>query len=280
MPDEQQQPIIVFTNDDGIQSPGLWAVVAAFDGLGRRVVVAPKTQQSGSGRSLAVTDEQNTGRLFAFTPPFDADTITAYAAEATPARAVQHAALEVLTRRPDLVVSGINYGDNTGNGVTISGTIGAALEAASMGVPALAVSQQTAKSDHMTYSTEIDFSIAAHYARLWGRWLLETRPLPDDLDMLKIDVPLGATLETPWKLTRHSRKRVYWPTRPDRINFEDVGHIGYRLDVDPTTAEPGSDVRTLWHEQHICITPFSLDMTARTDFERLHRSFVQKLDGE
>jgi len=68
---------------------------------------------------------------------------TVHAVGGTPAQAVLHAVLEILPRKPDLVVSGINYGENVGSGVTVSGTVGAALDAAGLGIPALAVSLET-----------------------------------------------------------------------------------------------------------------------------------------
>src|SRR5690606_9026913 len=125
---------------------------------------------------------------------------TVYGVDGTPAQAVQHGVLELAPRQPALVISGINYGENTGNGVTVSGTVGAALEAASLGIPALAVSQQTPKDLHLTYSPDVDFRAAAYFSRLFGEWLLNENTRPDDVDLLKVEVPLGATFETPWRL--------------------------------------------------------------------------------
>ncbi|GAB4338234.1 MAG: 5'/3'-nucleotidase SurE [Phototrophicales bacterium] len=266
------QPIILFTNDDGIESPGLWAAVKAFEGLGKLLVVAPREQQSGMGRSLPVFSE---GRIYPWNNNQHHDCI-AYAVDGTPAQAVQHGVLELADELPALVVSGINYGDNTGNGVTISGTVGAAIEAASLGIPALAVSQQTRHDLHLTYSSDVDFSIAAHFAQIFGKWLLDNQERPDDIDLLKLDVPLNATIETPWKVTRLSRRRVYWPTRPERATLKDVGRLGYKYDTDPAKAEPDSDVYTVLHEGLVSITPISLDMTSRTDLFRLR----QLLTGE
>ncbi len=259
-----ERPIILFTNDDGIQSPGLWAAVRAFQGLGDLLVVAPREQQSGMGRSMPVTSE---GRIYAYET--DEPNVIAYAVDGTPAQSVQHGVLELASRLPSLVVSGINYGDNLGNGVTISGTVGAAIEAASLGIRAIALSQQTPKDLHMSYSEEIDFTIPAHFARLFGKWLLENEAIPDDIDLLKVDVPLGATIDTEWKVTRLSRRRVYWPTRPERASIKDIGRMGYEYATDPSMAEPDSDVYTMLHEKFVSVTPMSLDMTSRTDLFRL-----------
>lgn len=263
----EERPLILFTNDDGIESPGLWSAVEALSDLGEVLVVAPREQQSGTGRSLPITSE---GRIY--THEMDGHSEgTAYAVDGTPAQAVQHGILELAPRLPSLVVSGINYGENTGNGVTVSGTVGAAIEAASLAIPSLAVSLQTPKDLHLTYSAEVDFSTAAHFTRIFGQWLLDNPHRPDDVDLLKLDVPWDATPATPWQMTRLSRRRVYWPTRPERVALSDVGRLGYRFDTDPGKAEPDSDVYVLLHLKQVSVTPMSLDMTSRTDMYRLRQ---------
>lgn len=260
-----ERPLIVFTNDDGIESPGLWAVVEVFTDLGDILVCAPREQQSGTGRSLPATSR---GTIRTQSMTINGNTYTVYAVDGTPAQSVQHAVIEVADRWPSLVVSGINYGENAGNGVTISGTIGAVLEAASFDIPALAVSQQTPTDLHLSYSDSVDFTVAARFARRFGEWLLRNRR-PDDVDLLKLDVPWGATMETPWRVTRLSRRRVYWPTRPERAALADTGRLGYHFNTDPSRAEPDSDVYAVLHEGVISVTPMSLDMTSRTDLYRL-----------
>lgn len=264
---QQERPIILFTNDDGIESPGLWAAVHAFSDLGELLVAAPREQQSGMGRSLPIASE---GRIHAQQMSINGQQTTVYAVDGTPAQTVQHGVLELAARLPSLVVSGINYGENVGNGVTISGTVGAALEAASLGIPAIAVSQQTPKDLHLTYSDEVSFSSSAYFTRLFGEWLIRNHQnRPDDVDVLKLDVPWGATPETAWRVTRLSRRRVYWPTRPERVSLADIGRLGYHFDADPSKAETDSDVYTVLHDRMVSVTPISLDMTSRTDMHRL-----------
>lgn len=267
------RPLILFTNDDGIESPGLWAAVAAFEGLGDLLVVAPREQQSGMARSMPTYSR---GKIYPYQIDHQIADCVAYAVDGTPAQAVQHGVLELSDRKPALLVSGINYGDNTGNGVTISGTVGAALEGASLGIQSIAVSQQTPFDLHLTYSDGVDFSVAAEISRRFGQWLVEHQALPDDVDVLKIDIPWEATLETEWRMTRVSRRRVYWPTRPERANFQADGKLGYKFSADPSKAEPDSDVYALMHDQVISVTPMSLDMSSRTDLFRLR----QIIEGE
>ena len=268
---DNQRPLILFTNDDGIESPGLWAAVRAFKDLGDLLVVAPRDQQSGMGRSMPRFLE---GRIHEYTPQnidLNGCACTIYAVEASPAQCVQHGVVELADRLPSLVVSGINYGENTGNGVTISGTVGAALEAASLDIPALAVSLQTPFELHLSYSDDVNFEPSAHFARLFGSWLIEHRARPDDVDVLKVDVPWEATGNTPWRITRISRRRVYWPTRPERVALSDVGRMGYAPNTDPAQAEPDSDVRAIMIDKVVSVSPMSLDMTSRTDLYRLRR---------
>ena len=260
-----ERPLVLFTNDDGIASPGLWAAVEAFSDFADVLVIAPRLQQSGTGRSMPVTSE---GRIYEEERLINGSAYKVYSVDGTPAQSVDHGVIELADRLPSLVVSGINYGENAGNGVTISGTVGAALEAASLNVPAIAVSQQTRLDLHLTYSTNVDFGAAAYFARRFGEWMINQRR-PDDVDILKIDVPLNATPETPWKTTRISRRRVYWPTRPERVALSDIGRIGYHFNSDPSEAEPDSDVYVVMHEGFVSVTPMSLDMTSRTDLHRL-----------
>jgi 5'-nucleotidase len=267
-----ERPLVLFTNDDGIASPGLWAAVEAFAPIADVLVCAPRLQQSGMGRSMPVASE---GRIHAETRTIHGSEMTVYAVDGTPAQAVQHGIIELAPRPVSLLVSGINYGENVGNGITISGTVGAALEAASLGIPAIAVSQVTRRDLHLSYSNEVDFSAGAGFTRTFGEWLMNNRR-PDDVDVLKLEIPLDATPTTPWRVTRLSRRRVYWPTRPERIALNEVGRMGYRFDYDPSRAEPDSDVYCVLHDHQVAVTPISLDMTSRTDLFRLQ----QMLEGE
>src|SRR5512137_2566736 len=151
---------ILLTNDDGIRSPGLWAAAETLSDLGYVTVAAPREQSSGMGRSLPSTSD---GIIRPEVLTVCGRDWTVYAVGGSPAQAVLHALLEIMPKRPDLVVSGINYGENVGTGVTISGTVGAAMEAAAMGLPALAMSLETDTSHHFTYSRQVDFAVSAYF---------------------------------------------------------------------------------------------------------------------
>jgi 5'-nucleotidase len=161
-----------------------------------------------------------------------------------------------MPQRPDLVVSGINYGENVATGVTISGTVGAALEAASHGIPALAMSLETSRELHQSYSTEVDFSTAAWFTAFFARKILE-KHFPPDVDLLKVDVPAQATSQTPWQVTRASRQRYYV------VDYVEEAELGDK--------HKGSDVYVLRVQQEVSVTPLSLDLTSRVDLQELDR---------
>ena len=264
------KPHILLTNDDGIRSPGLWAAAEALARLGFVTVAAPREQFSGAGRSLPATSE---GSIQAETVMVHGQAWQVYAVGGTPAQAVQHGVLEILERKPDLVVSGINYGENVGTGITVSGTVGAAMEAASMGIPALAMSLETDKAHHLSYSTEIDFSTAAHFTALFAGFLLE-RKLPPGVDLIKVDVPAAASPATAWEWTRLSLQRYYVPLKPARTALNQPGKMDYEVRMEYDQEPEDSDVYTLVRKQLVSVTPLSLDFTARVD-SRLLKSFSQ-----
>ncbi len=258
---------ILLTNDDGIQSPGLWAAAEALSTLGFVTVAAPRDQSSGTGRSLPLSSD---GVIRPEVVTVDGKEWTVYAVGGTPAQAVQHGILEIMPQRPDLVVSGINYGENVGTGVTISGTVGAALEAAAMDIPALAISLETEQHHHLSYSNEVDFSGAAYFTAYFARLLLEKR-FPRDVALLKVDVPSGATPQTPWQITRVALQRYYEPLRPKRKSWGEPERVGYHRVELLGPEQEGSDVYVLRAGRLVSVTPISLDLTSRIDFGELDR---------
>ncbi len=229
--------------------------------LGELLVVAPDRQWSGAGRSMPPGPE---GHISCFPLEVDGQPVTAYQVNASPALAVAHALLELAPRRPALLISGINYGENMGTDVTISGTVGAALQAANHGIPALASSLQTPKETHTNPSDSVDFTAAIHFTRLFARCLLVT-PLPFDIDLLKLDVPSDGTLETSWRLTRVSRHTYFVPIPPQRSDLAEPMRIDYTTPTHPERTEPDSDIYALAVDRVVSVAPLSLDLTSRAD---------------
>jgi 5'-nucleotidase len=261
------KPQILLTNDDGIRSPGLWAAAEALQSLGFVTVAAPREQASGTSRSLPVTSD---GVICEEMKDVGGKPWKVYAIGGTPAQAVQHGALELMPQIPDLVVAGINYGENVGLGVTISGTVGAALEGAARGVPALAVSLETHLSYHLSYSEEINFDSAAYFTRYFASRLMSGRP-HEDVYVLKVDVPADATPETPWKVTRLSRALFFEPVAPNRQRLDEPAQMRYRVARKPEELEPGTDSHAVHVERVVAVTPLSLDLTSRLDLADLEQ---------
>ncbi len=266
-----EQPLILVTNDDGIESKGLWAAVEAVLPLGEVLVVAPDRQWSGGGRSMP---PNVTGRIQLATREVNGERVTAYAVDASPALAVVHGVVELAPRPPALVVSGINSGANLGIEVSISGTVGAALEGSAFGIPSLAVSLEMDSAYHFTYENGADYSAAMAFTQQFARqWL--TCVFPDDVDVFSVNVPSDAMPHTPWRLTRLSHHRYFVSTAPDRSNG--TSRPGYKLIENVRQTEPDSDIRALKVDRIVSVTPLSLDLTSRVDFGIIYR---QLRDGQ
>jgi 5'-nucleotidase len=263
----KDRPQILLTNDDGINSPGLWLAAEALSSLGYVWVAAPREQSSGMGRSMPPSSD---GIITTQTLKVHGNEWTIYAVGGTPAQVVQHAILEIMPPvKPDLVVAGINYGTNFGTGVTISGTVGAAMEGASHNIPALAISLQTEHKYHLSYSKEVDFKASAYFTSFFAQKLL-THKVPGEVQILKVEVPADATPQTPWQLTRLSKLRFYAATAPKRKSWSEPGSTGYEEPKDTSTFAPGTDVHTVLVENQVAVTPLTLDMTANVPFDELN----------
>ncbi len=260
-------PLILLTNDDGIGSHGLWSAARALATLGDVVVVAPHRQYSGAGRGMPTT---STGVIEPRQVLLDGKEWTAYAVAGAPAQVVLYAVLEILKRKPDLVVSGINYGENVGSGIAASGTVGAALEAADMGIPCLAISLETEKEHHYSNTDQIDFGAAVHFTHYFSQALLSRR-FPPDVHLLKVDVPDNATPETPWEITRMSMCPYFENFPPERTDWSVPAPLGYEIRFDVASEPEGTDVHTLRIKRRVSVTPLSLDMTSRVDFRELDK---------
>ncbi len=264
-------PLILVTNDDGINSAGLWAAVEVLLPLGEVHVVAPSRQWSGAARSMpriGISWEVRT-----MPREVRGQSVPAVSVDATPALCVIYAILKVLPRKPDLLVSGINFGENIGTEVTISGTVGAALEGAAYGVPALAVSLEMAiDRHHLTVGEDADYRPSQVFTRYFAQQMLSHR-LPFDADVLNVNVPSSATAQTPWRLTRLSRYRYFHPRIKDPQNESEAGYT--RLQ-DLTQTERDSDIWAMGVDRVVSVTPISMDITSRADFGEIEEILRRK----
>jgi 5'-nucleotidase len=254
------EKLILITNDDGVFSPGLWAAAEAVMELGELIIVAPMYQQTGMGRSFPRS--YDSGIIEKIKIMLKNKEYDAYGVHGSPAYAVAHGILEIAERKPDLCISGINYGENLGLSITCSGTVGAAFEANSHGIPALAVSRQAAL--HMQHDNDyanLDWEASKQITFDCALEVLKNG-LPDAVSILNINVPDGATQK---RMTRQSRLNYSVFIKPEKRDFRESFVLRSRLDVEFEKTEKDSDIYAFLFDKVISITPLTWDLSV--DFE-------------
>lgn len=246
---------ILITNDDGVNSSGILAVKKSVEELGKTLVVAPATQQSGIGHALTLFEP------IRVTSTNLTDGSEAYSVSGTPTDALIIGLFQIAEKKPDLVISGINIGENLGKSeLTTSGTIGAAMEAAVHGVPALSVSLQVTRGDIKFHDghVDIDFTYAQELTGMVARKILE-KGLPKGVDFLNLNIP-SSPKNDGIKITRLG-ERMYSIHIQERLDPR--GRPYYWIDGDSVEDDqPGTDVHTLKMENCATLTPISLDCTS------------------
>jgi 5'-nucleotidase len=230
---------ILVTNDDGIHSAGLAALAEALREAGEVFIVAPQSEQSGASHSLTLSRPLRIRHLDE----------NAWSVDGTPTDCVTLAINKILPpeKRPDLCVSGINYGANLGEDASYSGTVAGALEATILGVPGLAFS--------LTARRDFDFTHAAEFAKL-----AVTKALAEGLPagaLLNINIPPG-----PLKGARVTRQGVKM-ARPLITEHQDprgkayywIGEQYYGRDADE-----GTDYRAI-EDGFVSVTPLRSELT-------------------
>ncbi len=245
----------MITNDDGVNSSGIMATKKAVEGLGDIRVVAPATQQSGIGHALTLFEPI---RVTATSLP---DGSEAYSVSGTPTDALIIGVFELEDEKPDLVISGINIGENLGKSeLTTSGTIGAAMEAAVHGIPSIAVSLQVNRGDIKFHDghVDVDFSAAQRIIRRVAEHILE-KGLPEGVDFVNLNIP--SHVESDEVVLTRLGERMYNIHIKKRLDPR--GRPYYWLDGDSVEDDvPGTDVHTLKVEKKATLTPLSLDCTS------------------
>jgi len=244
---EVPRPHVLVTNDDGIETPGIAALVEAMKGEYRITVVAPAQEQSAMSHSITyrtpVLVEERPGR----------EGIRRFAVYAQPATCTRIAVTGLLAADPPvLVLSGINRGDNSGRATWLSATVAGAREGALAGLPAVAFSAAAPRG------SDPEWGAAARWASVVLRRLREAG-LPAPGQLVKVEIPNPAGEARGVLVTRVSMA----PNREDRYE-EKAGPNGERLFVNrfapPDTDVPGTDVQAL-AGGFVAVTPLSLDQT-------------------
>ena len=232
------KPVILVSNDDGIDSEGIIALASSLKRAGEVYVVAPDRERSAAGHSLTLHK------------PLRVDEVgrRMYAVNGTPTDCINLAVNGILPKRPDLVVSGINKGANLGDDVTYSGTVSAAMEGTLLDIPSFAVSLATKR--------KLPFEAAANFAVKLARHILR-HGLPRDT-LLNVNVPPTKTIKG-YRITRQG-KRIY-----DNAIIEKVDPRGKKYYwIGGNELKWEGDHETDFYavsKKYISITPVHLDMT-------------------
>ncbi|MDZ7682257.1 MAG: 5'/3'-nucleotidase SurE [Fodinibius sp.] len=240
---DPQKPVILVCNDDGIFSPGIRALAEVSAEFGEVQIIAPDREQSAAGHAVTVNTPLRS-RSFQIDGQFNGQAVTG-----TPADSIKLAHDQLMKRKPDLVVSGINHGSNAGVNILYSGTVSAATEGTILGYPSIAVSCTD-------YDEDADLSGAKEAARKVIRYVLN-QGLPKGITM-NLNVPAGPLKGIKWARQANSRyveefegrvdpnnRSYYWMT--GKLELLDEGE-----DLDINVLEKG----------YASLTPIQYDMTA------------------
>lgn len=237
---------ILITNDDGIASSGIAALVDVIKEIAEVIVVAPDTEQSAVGHAitvsfpLRVTEFYKNGSFFG------------YAVSGTPADCVKLAVKEILKTPPDIVISGINLGPNTGTHIIYSGTVSAATEGTILGIPSFAISLGTYINP--------DFSFSAEFAKRLSL-LIKEKGLPKGV-LLNVNIPA-----VPKDKIKGVRITVQGETRfigALEKRVDPRGKTYYWLTPEIVEVSGGPELDTIaLQDNEISITPIHYDMTAK-----------------
>ena len=262
---------ILISNDDGVFAPGILALKQAIEDLGNVTVVAPDKNNSSVGRRLTLFKHLKLDEV-----KLD-DGSQAYSVSGTPADCVVVGADYVMTEKPDLVICGINQGVNISSDITSSGTVCAALEAVSLGIPAIAVSlfmdpkTSFKKDENGEWYVDYDFTLTKKVVHDLVSKIID-KGFPPEIDLFNLNVPSNYECEE-IKITHLSHKMLEKKVIDNR-NVEKSEIFNYPLDENQNRDDlimitsdlvkdydKGSDGYALIVEKGPSLTPLSADMT-------------------
>ena len=250
-----KKPLILVTNDDGITAPGLRTLIEIMNTLGEVVVVAPDSPQSGMGHAITVNST-----LFVEKVKLDQGLQMEYSCSGTPADCVKLAVNQILNRKPDLCVSGINHGSNSSINVIYSGTMSAAIEAGIEGIPAIGFSL-------LDYSWNANFETAKPFVKSIAENVLK-EGLPRDV-ILNVNIPNVSDHELKGiKICRQAR--AHWEEEFDR-RTNPQGRVYYWLTGKFVNFDHGEDTDE-WalKNGYISVVPVQFDLTAHHCIQTLN----------
>jgi len=249
------KPLILVTNDDGITAPGIRTLISVMNEIGDVVVVAPDTPQSGMGHAITVNTTLRCNPI-----TVDEGPQLEYSCSGTPADCVKMAVNEILNKKPDLCVSGINHGSNSSINVIYSGTMSAAVEAGIEGVPAIGFSL-------LDYKWDADFEACKEFVRNITLNVLKHK-LPEGV-VLNVNIPNVKKEEIKGvKICRQALGN--WKEDFDK-RVSPQGENYYWLTGKFVNLDQGEDT-DLWalENDFVSIVPVQFDLTAHHYIQKLN----------
>lgn len=263
---DAEKPLILVCNDDGIDAPGIRRLAAVMAPLGAVYVVAPVSEQSAVGHAITVRDPVR-ARPWDFRGP--AEPVKAFAVTGTPADCVKLASNQLLPRKPDLVVSGINQGPNTAVNVIYSGTVSAATEAAVLGVDSIAFSLCAWEGG--------DYEAAGQVAQRIARRVLR-EGLPPGI-LLNVNIPSRPLAEMSGvAITRQARSR-WEESFNERQDPRDQSYYWLSGTFVNLDEGEGTDIGAI-EDGYVSITPVQYDLTAHEHLAALRAWDWAEGEGE
>ena len=239
-----KSPRILVTNDDGIDSPGIYALWKAMSKVGTPTVIAPTTEQSAASHSITLNKPlfiNYISRDYGF---------EGWSVDGTPADCTKIGINEVLKQRPDLIISGINCGANLGVDLIYSGTVSAATEGALLGIPSIAISLASFKTDDYRASKIVAIEMAKHVLK---------NKIPKGT-LLNVNVPYADPKDIKGKLITRQGSQYFMDEFEKRIDPRENTYYwlkGKKVDNDNSDEYDGKAIKN----NYISITPISFDLT-------------------
>ena len=252
---KKDKPLILVTNDDGISAPGIRALIAVMSEIGTVVVVAPDSPQSATGHGITINNT-----LFINKISKETDDIQEYSTSGTPVDCVKLAVNEILKRKPDLCVSGVNHGSNSSINVIYSGTMSAAVEAGIEGIPAIGFSL-------LDYDWNANFEHIKSFIKKITLEVLE-KGLPDSV-VLNVNFPkLEEKNIKGIKICRQAK--ALWMEKFDKRKTPQ-GRDYYWLTGEFVNEDKGEDTDE-WAlaNGYISVVPVQFDLTAHHAIQQLN----------
>lgn len=253
-------PTILVTNDDGIASQGLWPLCDKLKSVGRITVIAPESPRSATGMSLTFHKPLRVRKM-------SIGGRHGYAVSGNPADCVLLGVSQILSGAlPDIVISGINLGDNvTAQTVFASGTVAAAMQGAVMGIKAIAFSLALPESPRPSKGALNEkLGVASDFAERISAHVLR-KGLPVGVDYLNVNFPFEITQTTRMKITRLGRSK-YADNVMERKDPRGRPYYWQWGAFRPSAEfERETDLHAVWAERSISITPMSLDSSLRVE---------------